>query len=495
MGWIDTVDLEERVKGILASLGDSSDVKSRRIKLAGDVRSACLIYIEGTVDTDTIKDHIIEPLLQKPAKGDEDLFIPYLIHSVLQVPGAESLRDSKKAIEKIVDGWTIILFEGIHDILAADTTKWAERALSNPKGQRSIEGPDIGFTENRAVNVALIRKYLKNSALHVENRLYGKETSTTVSLVYLENMVDQEILKEINRKLEQISLDSVIASNYISEYLQKESKTIFPLVLNTDRPDVAVAEILEGRVCIIVDGTPFSLIAPAVFIQYFQSADDYFFKSESNKLVRPLRFLVFWISLYIPALYVAFTTFHKGLVPVNLLVGFLTQRETVPFPAFIEVILVLFLTDAIFEASSRLPQGVVVTSSLFGAIVFGQASVEAQLVQPITLVIISTSFIFSNTIPIASFSYATRILKYSLILVGSLLGLYGLALFTLMLLVHLCYLRSFTVPYLAPISPFNKSDMSKDVFSRKPIPEINKDVLSFHKEEPLEERSDKENDS
>ncbi|MGE6753525.1 spore germination protein [Rossellomorea sp. NPDC071047] len=487
--------LEERVSRLLTSLSDSSDVKTRYLKLPGGLLSTCLLYIDGIVDTASIQEHIIEPLLNDPTPEEEELFIPFLIQSVIQVSDIEVVKDMDDAIGKLVDGSTLILFEGLADILAADTSKWEERSLTNPKGQRTIEGPDVGFTESRSGNVALLRKYIKNPSLHVETQVYGEFTSTSVSLIYLENMVDGDILNEIRNKLKKISLDSVIGSNYISEYLTKESKTIFPLVMNSDRPDVAAAEVLEGRVCIMVDGTPFALIAPAVFMQFFQSSDDYYINSEATKFIRPMRFILFWLSLYIPAFYVAFTTFHKGLLPVNLLVGFLAQRESVPFPTVFEILLVFVLTEAIYEGSSRLPQSVVITISLFGAIVFGQASVEAQLVQPITLVIISTSFILSSIIPIAIMSYATRIIKLSLILIAALLGLYGIALFTLMLLVHLCYLRSFKVPYLAPVSPFNWQDMAKDVFFRNSIPDINKNIPAFHKEEPMENPEKEGNDS
>ncbi|WP_433956723.1 spore germination protein [Cytobacillus horneckiae] len=487
--------IKDRVADILTSLGNSSDVKSRYLQLLGGHRSVCLLYIDGIVDNAMIQKHIIEPLLLRKAPDEEEVIISFLVHSVLEISNVEILKDGDRVIDKLLEGSTVILLEQQADILAVDTSKWEERSLSNPKGQRTIEGPDVGFTESRTGNVSLMRKYVKNPSLHIETRSYGKKTNTSVSLVYLHNMVDPEILDDIKRKLEQLSLDSVIGSNYISEYLTKESKTIFPLVLNSDRPDVAAAEILEGRVCIVVDGSPFTLIAPAVFIQFFQSSDDYYIKSETTELVRPLRFLLFWLALYIPAFYVAFTTFHKGLLPVNLLVGFLSQRELVPFPTVFEVLLVFILTEAIYEASSRLPQNVTITVSLFGAIIFGQASIEAQLVQPITLVIISASFILSSIIPIASLNYATRSIKLSLILIGALLGLYGITLFTFLLLVHLCYLRSFTVPYLAPVAPFTWKDMKKDVFVRKPIPTINKSIPKFHKEEPMEENRKEENES
>lgn len=487
--------IKDRVTDILTTLGNSSDVKSRYLQLIDGHRSVCLLYIDGIVDHAMVQEHIIEPLLHRKAPDEEELFISFLVHSVLEISDVETLKNEDKVIDKLLEGSTVILLEHQEEILAVDTSKWEERSLSNPKGQRSIEGPDVGFTESRSGNVALMRKYVKNPALHIETHTYGKKTNTSVSLVYLQNMVDPEILDEIKRKLEHISLDSVIGSNYISEYLTKESKSIFPLILNSDRPDVAAAQVLEGRVCILVDGTPFTLIAPAVFMQFFQSSDDYYIKSESSELIRPLRILLFLLSLYIPAFYVAFTTFHKGLLPVNLLVGFSAQRELVPFPTVLEVLLVFILTEAIYEGSTRLPQNVTITISLFGAIIFGQASIEAQLVQPITLVIVSASFILSSIIPIASLSYATRSIKLSLILISALLGLYGIVLITFLLLVHLCYLRSFTVPYLAPVAPFTWKDIKKDVFIRKPIPTINKSIPKFHKEEPLGENREEENDS
>ena len=486
---------EDRVSGLLTSFGDSSDVKTRYLNLPGGRLSACLLYIEVIVDTTSIQEHIINPLLHHQVPEVDGLSIPFLIHSVLEIPDVETVKDEGQVTGKLVDGFTIILFDRHTDILAIDTSKWEERSLTSPKGQRTVQGPDVGFTESRSGNVALMRKYIKNPSLHVETQAYGQITSTSVSLVYLDKMVDPDILSEIKSKLEQISMDSVIGSNYISEYLTKESKTIFPLILNTDRPDVAAAEVLEGRVCIVVDGTPFALIAPAVFTQFFQSAEDYYIHSEVVRLVRPLRFILFWLAVYIPALYVAFTTFHQGLFPVNLLVGFMAQRESVPFPIVIEVFLVLVLTNAISEGSARLPQNIVITISLFGAIVFGQASLEAQLVQPITLAIICTSFILTSIMPIALMSYATRLIKLSLIFIGSLLGLYGIALFTLLLLVHLCYLRSFKVPYLAPISPFTWRDVSKDIIVRNPIPDINKTIPVFHKEEQMEESTKEENNS
>lgn len=494
-----TLDIKTKIKQLQVQFGDSSDVKTRFFKGRDSDVYGCLIYLDGIVDTSTIEEHIVDPLVNKHIEGDvsENQFITTLVEEVIETASVEAI-DTSKAINKIVEGWTVILFENMEKVIAADTSKWQGRSVSNPRGQRTVEGPDVGFTESRSGNIALVRKLVKNHNLHIETELFGTSTHTSVSLLYLESKVDYDILKDIKTKLSQISLDSVLDSNYLSEFLTKESQSIFPLIINSERPDVVAAEVLGGRVCIIVDGSPYALIAPAELLQFFQSADDYYLSNKATTLVRPLRIFFFWISLYIPSLYVAFTTFHAGILPPNLLVGFVSQREAVPLPTVLEVLLVSFLIDAIYEGSNRLPQSVVFTISIFGAIVFGQASIEAQLIQPITLVVLSVSFILSSIIPVAAMNYATRILKITLILIGSLLGLYGIALFTLMLLVHLCSLRSFTVPYLAPLAPFTLKDQ-KDVIYRKSIPEINQSQVRFHKEETMEEdpllSTKKENDS
>lgn len=223
--------LAERVSGILASFGGSSDVKTRYLKLPGGHFSACLLYIENIVDTMSIQEHIIEPLLQKPMPDEDEPFFPFIIQEVLQISDIEIVEDMDKVIDKLVNGSTIILFDGESEILSADTSKWEERSLSNPKGQRTVQGPDIGFTESRSGNVALIRKYIKNPMLEAHTETYGKITNTSVTLVYLENLVDAEILSSIKEKLNEMPYDSVIGSNYITEYLTKESKSLFPLIL------------------------------------------------------------------------------------------------------------------------------------------------------------------------------------------------------------------------------------------------------------------------
>lgn len=494
-----TLDVKTHIEKLQAQLGDSSDVKTRFFSGRDSNVYGCLIYLDGIVDTSTIEEHIVDPLVNKTINGNanESEFITTLMEEVIETASVEAI-DTSKAISKIVEGWTVILFENIEELIAVDTAKWQERAITNPKGQRTVEGPNVGFTESRSGNVALVRKLVKNHNLRIETELFGTTTNTSVSLLYLESKVDHDILKDIKTKMSQISLDSILDSNYLSEFLTKESKSVFPLIINTERPDVVAAEVLEGRVCIIVDGSPYALIAPAELNQFFQSAEDYYLSSRATGLVRPLRFAFFWISIYVPGLYVAFTTFHAGIIPPILLVGFVSQRQAVPLPTVLEVLIVNFLIETIYEGSNRLPQSVVITISIFGAIVFGQASIEAQLIQPITLVVLSVSFILSSIIPVASMNIATRILKILLILMGALLGIYGIALFTLMLLVHLCSLRSFTVPYLAPLAPFTLKDQ-KDVIIRKTIPEINHSQVHFHKEETMEEdpllSTKKENDS
>lgn len=490
--------LRSRSKEIQDRLGNSDDLKFRFFQMPTSRLRGFMVYIDGIVDARTLQEHILEPLLMADIiMTDEEQFVDELTASVLQACEVQVLHSLDDAVAKILEGYTVIAIEDVNAVFAVNTAKWNERAVGRPDGQRTVKGPDMGFTESLSGNVAILRKIMKHPGLRVETDVYGTMTQTSISLVYLESMVNKTVLKNVKDKLKELSLKSVLAGNYIEEGLTKDTKSIFPLLLNTDRPDVVSAQLLEGRVGIVVDGTPYVLMAPAVLIQFFQSADDYYLPYQTISILRPLRVALYTLSLLIPSLYVAFTTYHPGLLPVKFMVGLVTQRESVPFPTVLEVLLSLVLVEAIIEGSNRLPKNMSFAVSIFGAIVFGQAAVEAQLVQPITLVVLSLSFVLTSLIPIVTFSYATRVLKWLYIFVGAFMGFYGILLFGLLLMVHLCYLRSFGVPYLSPVAPFQPADQ-KDTFVRMSIPKINRSKPRFHEEEPMEAEpasyEDKENE-
>ncbi|MBT2737895.1 spore germination protein [Bacillus sp. ISL-7] len=481
-------DLQHSIQTVKAMLGNSSDFQFREITLTSVDKKAAVLFIDEIADSNTVQQYIIEPLLtyHLPHFQSDKELISFIELAVIQSKIITRIEDLKLASVELLSGKTLVMMEGTNTFLSADTTKWNGRSIENPKGQRVAKGPDVGFTENRSINISLVRKIIKNPNVRVTTKQYGTNTHTDVSVMYIENVVDKQILDTIYERLENLQLDAVLEANYIEMVLTKETKTFFPLMLNTDRPDVVAGEILEGKVAIFVDGTPFVLIAPAVLIQFFQTPEDYYTSKTGLVNARLIRFFLFILSLYIPGIYVAFMTYHANLLPVKLLVGFVSQRELVPFPTSLEVTALLIVIIAINESTNRLPQNIAFTVSIFGAIILGQSAIESQLVSAASLVVVSITYVFLSVIPIYSLRLSAVNITLSFTAGGAALGFYGIALFSLVLLLHLCSLRSFGIPYLSPLAPFVAHDL-KDSAIQLSLEEMTNDESHFTNEEMIDE--------
>jgi spore germination protein KA len=422
-------------------------------------------------------------------QNDEIKWAAILKNEVIGVKNISESDQFSTMIKELLLGKTIILLDGFSSSLAADTTKWKERALGPSQLERNVKGPIAGFTELKSTNIALLRSMVKNPSLRVQSKVYGTSTKTDVSIVYLEDKVDHQILNELLSRLDQVNLESLFETNYIDEILTKESKSIFPIILSTDRPDTIAANIVEGRIAIIVDGAPSVLLLPVVFWQFFQTSDDYYVNTKLASQRRVLRIVSFLLAIYIPALYVAFTSYHPGFLPSTLLFSFIAQREATPMPVVVEVVVFLILIVILLESAVRLQQTLVLSVSIFGAIALGQAAIESQFVTPATLVVLSAAFILQGMIP--NFTLSGNVLlplRMMLLLLSELLGMYGIMVGSLFLLLHLCSLRSFGVPYLSLIAPFNPNDQ-KDTLVRGPIDEIDRENKQnkMRKEEYMKE--------
>ncbi|WP_413306318.1 spore germination protein [Bacillus sp. 1P10SD] len=480
--------LENNIQSLNTILGKSSDFQVRKIYLTGIDKKAAVLFIDEIIDSTDVQRSIIEPLLTYSlphCKADEEL-LAFLESAVIQSKTIARVEDVTHASTELLAGKTLIMVEGIHTFLSADTTKWNGRSIASPKGQRVAKGPDVGFSENRSTNISLVRKIIKNPNVRVTTKQYGTNTHTDVSVMYIENIVDQQVLETIFARLENLQLDAVLEANYIEMVLTKESKTFFPLMLNTDRPDVVAGEMLEGKIAIFVDGSPYVLIAPAVLIQFFQTPEDYYQGNTGLTNLRLIRFSLFILSMYIPGMYVAFVTYHANLLPLKLLVGFVAQRELVPFPTSLEVTILLIVLIAINESSTRLPQNLSITVSIFGGIILGQSVIESQLVESPTLVVVSVTYIFLSVVPILKLRIVATNVTLCFTASGAALGFYGIALMSLVLLLHLCALRSFGIPYLSPFAPLVAHDL-KDSAIQLSQEEMTNDESQVTKEEMIEE--------
>jgi len=480
--------LHNNIQTLIAILGKSSDFQIREITLTSIDKKAAVLFIDEIVDSNAVQQYVIEPILTfnlPHFKTNEEL-LAFMESAVIQSKNITRVEDVTHASSELLAGKTLVIVEGINTFLSTDTTKWNTRSIESPKGQRVAKGPDVGFSENRSTNISLVRKIIKNPNVRVTTKQYGTNTHTDVSVMYIENIVDKQILETIYAHLENLQLDAVLEANYVEMVLTKESKSFFPLMLNTDRPDVVAGEMLEGKIAIFVDGSPYVLIAPAVLVQFFQTPEDYYIGKTGLVNMRLLRCFLYFTALYIPGVYVAFVTYHANLLPIKLLVGFVSQRELVPFPTSFEVSILIIVIIAINESSTRLQQNIAVTVSIFGGIILGQSAIESQLVEPASLVVASVAFIFVSVVPISTMRAPAAVITLSFISGGSALGFYGIALLSLVFLLHLCSLRSFGVPYLSPIAPVVAHDLKDSVIQLSQEEMIN-DESNFMKEETVKE--------
>lgn len=469
-------NLQQNLQFIKDALGTSSDIVIREILLGKEETiKAGIIYTDGLTDTTSLQNFILETLmldikeielLEKtlPQKN----LITVLKDVAMTVGDIKEIADFDVLFTDLLSGDTIILIDGYDQGLTISNRQWVERGVTEPVAQTVVRGPREGFTENLRVNTALIRRKIKDPNFWIESKKIGTRTKTNVAIAYINGIANDEIVKEVNLRMDRIMIDGILESGNIEELIQDTPYTPFPTVFNTERPDVVAAALLEGRIAIIVDGTPFVLIVPALFIQFFQSPEDYYVRTLIGSLVRLLRFLSFSITLLAPALFIAITTFHQTMLPPALLISLAAQREGVPFPAFVEALIMEITFEILREAGVRMPRAIGSAMSIVGAFVIGTAAVEAGIISAMMVIIVSITAISSFVSPSYDMAIATRILRFAFMALAASFGLYGITIGLIALILHLCSLRSFGIPYMSPVAPFNVSDQ-KDTFIVFPL--------------------------
>ncbi|MFC5447721.1 spore germination protein [Paenibacillus aestuarii] len=422
------------------------------------------IYINGLVSPNAL-----QSLLAQNINLDLDEQPMTALESSLSTLGQVSeITDFATLYQSLLSGLTVVLLDGYAQGFAANTPGGEHRAVEEPTTQSVVRGPREGFTEVISTNIALIRRKIKDPNLWMESMTIGRVSKTAMAIMYVNGIANDGLIEEARRRLQGIDIDAIFESGNVEELIQDETYTPFPTLYNTERPDVIAAGLMEGRVAILVDGTPFVLMAPALFTQFYQSAEDYYQRADFASLLRVLRYACFFISMMAPSLYIAITTFHQELLPSSLLISLAAQREGIPFPAFIEAVVMEVTFEILREAGVRLPKTVGQAVSIVGALVIGQAAVEAGLVSPAMVIIVAITAISNFVIPSFNMAISIRILRFLLMLVAASFGLYGVTVGLIAIVLHLCSLRSFGVPYMAPMAPFILEDQ-KDTIFRLPL--------------------------
>lgn len=468
-----SVELKQNINKIQALTGNSSDIAIREFQGAQGSPMA-IVYVLGLTNSDVINDNILKPIL---SDSDADAnriqqrtLLDYYIEvkdKIITVSGTKTIIKIDELMSALFRGFTIILAEGWEQGISASTSKWMQRSVDEPSSQSVVRGPKDSFTEDLTTNISLIRRRIKSSNLWKIDRKIGLVTQTEVCVMYLKGTANDSVVNEVLQRLDRIEIDGILESGYIEEFIQDQTFTPFPTIINTERPDTAAASILEGQVAVLVDGTPFVLILPITFVKFFMASEDYYQRFDISTFLRLLRFFAFSISMLLPSLYIAITTFHQEMIPTTLLVSLAAQREGIPFPAFLEALLMEITFEVLREAGVRMPRAIGSAISIVGALVLGQAAVEAGLVSAAMVIVVAFTAISSFVVPAFNISIAARLIRFILMGLAATLGLFGIMSGLFFILLHMLSLRSFGVPYLAPFAPFVPSNM-KDTLVRVP---------------------------
>ncbi|MDN4075287.1 spore germination protein [Fictibacillus terranigra] len=467
-----TGKLDETIQIIKSLLGENDDFVIRHFHIFGHY-SAAMVYLSHIVDHEVVNRDILKPLMNVPnhlvnkminlTQLEDVLLNETLSHSKTHIE-----NDIGKLISALLHGKTVIVIEKLDKAFHIDTHKVEKRAVTQPETEQVILGPREGYIESIVTNLALLRNRLPTADLKVKTMTIGRLTKTKVAICYLKGIANESLIKEVEKRLSQIDIDVLLDVGYLEQFIEDNHYSPFPQIQTTERPDKTVASLAEGRVAIIADGSPFALIAPVVFHQFYQTTEDYSSRFLMGSFMRMARVLALVFSLFFPGIYVSMISFNPELIPTEFAVAVAGGRAGVPYPAVVEVLLMEVSMEVLREATVRLPRQVGGALSIVGVLVIGQAAVEAGFASPITVVFIALTTIGSFATPAYTAAFALRILRFLIIILAGIFGLYGVVVGVIFIFNHMLSLKSFGVPFMSPMSPGNLQGI-KDTGVRAPL--------------------------
>ncbi|CAM4442646.1 spore germination protein KA [Paenibacillus endophyticus] len=454
-------------------LNDSPDLVTKNYCVQEQFEITCM-YLSTITDQKLVDELVISGILtpHSPLQNGQNpsqwLMSAFIQAEIKEVSGADS------CIKELLEGQCIVAFSGQRAI-SINVCKQEQRSIAEPETESVVRGPREGFVEDCSRNISLIRKRLKSEKLVIEEMIIGSESNTTVCLIYMRGIADPDLINEFRNRLKAIQTESILESAYIEEYIQDKTMTPFPQFTSSERPDAIAAKLLEGQAAIITDGTPNVLAGPITFFQSFATSEDYYQRADIATVLRWLRMLAFVIAVFTPSLYISVSTYHQDLLPSSMLANLASQREGVPFPSVIEAFAMMIIFEVLREAGLRMPRISGQAISIVGALVLGQAAVEAGIVSAAMVIVVSLTAIANFVAPSYGFGIAQRLIQFGFMFLASLLGLFGVMCGVFVLLIHLVSLRSMGVPYFAPLAPLKLSNW-RDTFIR-----INRPLMNRHR--------------
>lgn len=462
------------IESLIESLGNPSDLEIQNlyqpdgIQLAGGL--LYLTTITNRIEMERLLFTPLQSMVNEKQLHPKDL-VNHPLFKQCSSMGQWIPANDKSIASKLFSGHCILLLEGNKEALAFDVAEWQYRSITPPETESSLVGPRDAFVENLNVNIALIRARIRHANLIVRSFNVGQASTSNVTMFYMNGIADPQIVDNITNQINSIQIDSLLDTTQLSHLIvaQKKWWSPFPLMQSTERPDKTVSALLEGRVALLMNTSPTAIILPATLTALYQTADDYYFPFLSGTFLRFIRLIGLFMTLFLPALYISITTVNQDILRIQFMLAIAASREGVPYPAYIEVCIMVFLLELINEASVRLPRVIGGTATIVGGLIIGTAAAQAHLISNIMIVITAATAIGSFTTPNYMVGVALRMCSYLLIALSIPLGLYGMTIGTALIFMALCHLKSFGVSYLAPFDTFLYKDLFRDAMTRAPI--------------------------
>lgn len=465
-------NLDEKLNYINNAFSGTKKPVVKNFMIAGNINSA-ILFVDEITDSEAINRDILKPLMQADLSHNNNV-VEEIKTKIVPFGDMESFTDINLVTGSLLEGNAVLIIEGEEEILSFSVKKWGSRSVEEPPTSTVIYGPREGFNEDMKTNISLIRRRLRTPDLTFDMLNVGKYSATKVAVVYINSVADKNIVKTIKQRISQINIDGILDATYIEAFLEDSRKTVFNQVGKTEKPDIAAGKLLEGRVCVIVDGCPSVLTLPYLFIENFQDSGDYYGLNERKSYLRILRLISFLFAVLLPGLYVSMLLFHYEMLPTDLLLTIVNARDGIPMNPMMELLVTMFLFELLQEASIRMPRHIGSAMSIVGALILGDTAVKAGTISSPAVMVSAVSALTIYNVP--DQADVINMLRFVFTLLAGFVGFFGLLAGVAAICLHLISLTSVGVPYMAPYAPLYPNDkqdalMMKSVTQRFLRPE------------------------
>ncbi|MCL2540080.1 MAG: spore germination protein [Firmicutes bacterium] len=454
--------LDETVAELQKLFSNSPDLVVRKLKVG--TKKAAVAFFASATDIGQLSLGVISPLIDYKLEAEPT--IELLANEIVKSANASKIGNKDEYIQNLLSGQPVLFLDGSSQVLQFRIDQFAGRMPAEPPTSTVINGPREGFVETLEINISLIRKRLRTPDLAIKSFKVGKYTATRVCLCYINSIADKKIVKKLEQKIQEIDIDGVLDSFYIESFLENHTHTMFKQFGYAEKPDIVVGKMLEGRIAILVDGSPIALTVPFVLMEDFQNSNDYYQKSARGTFLRWLRLFSTIVAVLLPGTYIAVVLYHYKILPVKFLITIVNTTQGIPFSPFLEMLFIIMLFEILYEASLRMPRYLGMALAIVGALILGDTAVRAGLVTPPAIMIAALTGVMLYTMP--DQQHLLSLLRIMFAVIGGLLGLYGIVIGAIFLIAYMANMDSYGAPYLGPFSPRIKSDL-KDALTNSPL--------------------------